>query len=117
VAWGSPRTHVVLIFAVELIQNRHLKAAGTPTESSVSLRCCKDKLSASLDSCSVTETCRTNTSAIYEYLWVTLHEMFSATLQLHFSSREIEFIGRIVSREWKNVPLINNNLFCWAKGR
>jgi hypothetical protein len=89
VAWDSPRTRVILRFAVELIQNWHLQVCWHTNWMSVSLRCCNDKLSTSLDSCSVKETCRTSASAIY--------------LQPHFSSREVEFIGRIVSREWKNV--------------
>jgi hypothetical protein len=29
--------------------------------------------------------------------------MFSAAFQPYFSSRKKEFIGRIVSREWKNA--------------
>jgi len=99
VAWGSLRTHVVLRFAVGLIQNRHC--------------CCWhtywiERLTGMVQR----QTQLHSTSAVYQrraeqillqYICESLHAIFSAAFQPHFSSREIEFIGRIVSREWKNV--------------
>jgi len=101
VPWGSPRTHVVLRFAVGLIQNRYLQG------------CWHTSWIERLTEIVQRQTQLHSTSAVYQrreeqvllqYIcWVTLHAMFSAAFRPHFSSREIEFIGRIVSREWKNV--------------
>jgi len=102
VAWGSPRTHVVLRFAVGLIQNQHLQGCWH-TNWMESLAEMVQRQTQLHSTRAVYSTREVQNKYFWICLWVTLRAMFSAAFQPYFSSREKEFIGRIVSREWKNA--------------